>query len=109
MSTKRTPIGRPPAKQITAKAIEIFRTIADLDCTCALSVEGGGCPGCLEYARLNTALRAELKLVEWQWPTFITPYDETESVYLPGTMGAAWFPRARSLYTALCKAARVQP
>jgi hypothetical protein len=84
--------------------------MAELECTCScLSIEDG-CPGCNEYDRLNSALRAELKLTAWQWPTFVTS-DETrsQSVYLPGTMGAEWFPRARALYTALCRAARVQP
>jgi hypothetical protein len=108
MSTKRTPVGRPPVKQITAKAAEIFKQMEEeLVCTCtALSIEDG-CPGCEEYARLDHALRAELKLAAWQWPTFVTP--DEEPVYLPGTMGAEWFPRARSLYAALCKAAHVEP
>jgi hypothetical protein len=92
---------------ITPMAAAIFRKMAKLDCTCALSVEDGSCPGCLEFKRLDSDLRRELQLMPWQWPTF-PKLDETESPYQPGTEGHEWFPHAIELRKELAKAARVR-
>jgi hypothetical protein len=72
MPTKRTPTGRLPKSRITPEAIDLFRRMRKLKCTCAPRDWAGEywrhetCPGCKEYGRLSAQLESELKLAPWE-------------------------------------------
>ena len=72
-------------KIITPAAIELFRQMQELKCTCAERDWDGEywkhetCPGCNEYGRLSTQLESELKLAPWENitdPRAQNPYPE---------------------------------
>jgi hypothetical protein len=82
---------------ITPQAVEIFRTMQQLECTCTSSDDK--CAGCTAYAHLDEELRRALALKPWQWPTIIGP-DETLA-HPPGSGAAEWYPLGRRLYDRL--------
>jgi hypothetical protein len=89
MSTKRTPINRPPRFLITPGAIAAFNVMRKLDaqCTCA-PVNWDGeyweheqCEACEQWWRQHSVLHDELRLTPGQWPAVedpdaVSPYPE---------------------------------
>jgi hypothetical protein len=52
-----------------------------------------------EWGALDDALRGELDLKPWQFPTLGFP--DEQNVSNPGSAGFEWFPHAQSLYRQL--------
>jgi hypothetical protein len=61
MPTTRRTISRPPARRITPKAVEIFRTMLALEEQDSINSE---------YWNCAAALVDELRLRPWQWPPY---------------------------------------
>ena len=67
--TRRTPLVRRPAVQITPRAIDIYAAMGKLKCTCAPpSPCRTLCPGCERWYDLHAELHAELGCKPWDWP-----------------------------------------
>jgi hypothetical protein len=68
--TRRTPINRPKAVQITSRAIDLFVAMGKLRCTCPPPSPGWTppCPGCERWWDLHAELDDELHCEPWQWP-----------------------------------------
>jgi hypothetical protein len=67
--TRRTPLARRTAVQITPRAVELFVAMGKLRCTCAPpSPKRSPCPGCQRWYDLHTELHSELAARPWQWP-----------------------------------------
>jgi hypothetical protein len=67
--TRRTPLARRPAVQITPRAVELFAAMGRLRCTCAPPPpERASCPGCQRWYDLHAELHAELGCKPWEWP-----------------------------------------
>ena len=78
--TKRTPIARQPALQVSPRAVALFVAIERTqrqrnaaDCVPDTSGSGSGycafeCASCKERARLDNELWGELMLKPWNWP-----------------------------------------
>lgn len=102
MSTKRTPIGRPPKRRITAKAVELFRQMEETECSCERINWNGDywdherCAGCERWSQLHGELHRELRAAPWQWPVYEGP--DVECNYTPQ-------PEAVKLYGELKRAA----
>lgn len=78
MPTNRTPINRKGKLQITDKAVELFREMEDIDCTCEpvdwdRYWEHRLCAGCERWWELNSLLHHELDLKCWDWPAYENP------------------------------------
>jgi hypothetical protein len=94
--TKRVPIARQPAMQISAKAIALFdameqatRQRTALSCVNHDHGSGSGycsadCAACSRWYDAMGDLHDELALAPWQWPVF------SRNPYCPGT------PRAKT-------------
>jgi hypothetical protein len=86
MTSKRTPINRPPRATITPAALEAFRKMQRLErrCTCEEPDWDGAywnqeqCPACEQWWAQHSILHGELRLRPWQWPAYRRP-DGTES------------------------------
>jgi hypothetical protein len=113
MSSKRKPISRPPALQITPLAISLFTEMTAISCTCAPRDWGGKywvheqCAGCKRWRERHARLHDELRCRPWEWPCIQSP--EAESPYPPGSPAAqSWRPneRAQQMWQALARAAR---
>src|SRR5262245_30492549 len=113
MSTKRKPLNRPPALQITPLAIRLFTEMAAVSCTCEARDWGGKywehkqCAGCERWWELHAGLYDELRCRPWEWPCIQSP--EAECPYPPGSPAAqSWRPneRAQQMWQALAGAAR---
>jgi hypothetical protein len=85
MSTKRTPINRPPRFRITPGAIAAFREMLKLEtkCTCA-PIAGDGayleheqCKACEQWWKQHAVLVDELRLTPGQWPAIEDPHAES--------------------------------
>ena len=76
MTTKRTPINRPPRPRVTPEALEAFRTMQRLEqrCTCK-NADDDNCPACVQWAEHHAILHSELGLAPWQWPAYEHPDD----------------------------------
>jgi hypothetical protein len=82
MSTKRTPINRPPrGNRFTPAALAAFREMQRLAdaCTCA-PVNWDGehwdreqCKACEQWWQQHSILVDELRLKPWQWPAVESP------------------------------------
>jgi hypothetical protein len=67
--TRRTPLVRRPAVQITPRAIDLYAAMGNLRCTCAPpSPKRSPCPGCERWYDLHDALHGELGCKPWEWP-----------------------------------------
>jgi hypothetical protein len=72
--TRRTPLARPPAVQITPRAIYLFVAMGKLRCTCAPRDWSGKywehqpCAGCARWYDLHDELNDELRCEPWEWP-----------------------------------------
>jgi hypothetical protein len=68
--TRRTPLARRSAVQITPQAIELFVAMSKLRCTCPSPKPPTRepCPGCARWYDLHADLHDELRLEPWQWP-----------------------------------------
>jgi hypothetical protein len=113
MSSKRKPISRPPALQITPLAISLFTELAAISCTCAPRDWGGKywedkqCAGCERWYELHARLHDELRCRPWEWPCIQSP--KAKCPYPPGSPAAhSWRPneRAQQMWQALVGAAR---
>ena len=115
MSTKRTPIGRPPSgRQFSPKALAAFREMRKLEeqCTCPPRDWGGKyweferCEACKEWWRQHSLLHDELRLEPWEWPAVEHP--DAVSPYPEGSHAANnWKPdlEAQERYRALLEQA----
>jgi hypothetical protein len=100
MVTNRTPINRPPQRRLTAEAIQIFKEMIAIDCTCG----GEACPACQKHLELDAALGTELGLKPWQFPALV--YPGTEPGGSPTTAGPTWENGGgKRLYAELAQAA----
>ena len=113
MSSKRRPLARPPALQITPLAVNLFTEMAAISCTCAPRDWDGKywgqdqCAGCKRWWELHAQLHDELRCRPWEWPCIQSP--EAESPYPAGTPAAQnWRPneRAQHMWRMLEQAAR---
>jgi hypothetical protein len=67
--TRRVPLARRPAVQITPRAVELFVAMGKLRCTCAPpSPSRTLCAGCQHWYDLHAELNAELGCKPWEWP-----------------------------------------
>jgi hypothetical protein len=67
--TRRVPLARRPAVQVTPHAVDLFAAMAKLRCTCPPSSPSWKlCPGCQQWYDLHADLHVELRLKPWQWP-----------------------------------------
>jgi hypothetical protein len=72
--TRRTPLERRLAVQITPRAIDLFVAMSKLHCTCAPRDWSGKywehqeCPGCERWYDLHGELNDALACEPWQWP-----------------------------------------
>ena len=64
--TKRIPLARRPATQITPRAIELFVAMGKLRCSC--NGHSSCCEACDEWWRLHDELHDELCLKPHEWP-----------------------------------------
>ena len=115
MATKRTPINRPPKRQIPPEAIAAFKRMAARPpCTCR-PVEWFAeywknrepCPSCEFWWEEHSKLHDALRLKPWVWPAIQHP--DTKNPWPEGSyMAGKWRPdeRAVALYRELEKAAR---
>jgi hypothetical protein len=99
--TRRVPIARRSAAQITPAALEAFRRIRLLETQCACSpVDWEGaywkhepCPACDEWWVQQGIICRELALKPWHWPAVEDP--EMDNPYPEGSFAAAeWRPNA---------------
>jgi hypothetical protein len=102
--TKRTPIARQPALQISPRAIELFEAMEQAkrrrniaDCIDDDSGSGSGyckleCAHCNEWHRLHAELHDELHLKPWEWPVMglnpFAPGSERSKRWRPDPHGA---------------------
>jgi hypothetical protein len=70
LPTNRTPIARPAATMITARAIDLYESMSRLRCSCPSPKPPtqGPCPSCEAWYDLHDLLHTELNLAPWQWP-----------------------------------------
>jgi hypothetical protein len=79
MPTTRTPVNRPPRRQITPHAVKIFAAMKAIECTCEPRDWDGAywehqpCAGCAEWWDLHSFLHNELKCRPWEWPCIEHP------------------------------------
>ena len=108
MSSKRKPLNRPPALQITPLAIRLFIEMKGISCACTPRDWGGKywvheqCAGCKRWWELHARLHEELRCRPWEWPCIQSP--EAECPYPPGSPAAqSWRPneRAQQMWQAL--------
>jgi hypothetical protein len=92
MSSKRKPLNRPPALQITPLAIRLFIEMKGISCACAPRDWGGKywvheqCAGRKRWWELHARLHEELRCRPWEWPCIQSP--EAECPYPPGSPAA---------------------
>jgi hypothetical protein len=113
MSSKRKPLNRPPALQITPLAIRLFTEMNAISCTCAPRDWDGKywehkpCAGCERWWELHAQLHDELRCRPWEWPCIQSP--TAVCPYPPGSPAAqSWRPdeSAQQMWQALARAAR---
>jgi hypothetical protein len=113
MSSKRKPLDRPPALQITLLAINLFTEMAAISCTCAPRDWDGKyweheqCAGCERWWELHGRLHDELRCRPWQWPCIEHP--NSVCPYPEGSYAAqSWRPNeaARHMWRTLEQVAR---
>jgi hypothetical protein len=111
MSTKRKPLNRPPALQITPLAIRLFTEMVAISCTCPPRDWDGKywvheeCAGCRRWWELHARLHDELRCRPWEWPCIQSP--EAECPYPPSSPAVqSWRPteRAQQMWQALAGA-----
>jgi hypothetical protein len=80
MTTKRIPIGRPRKAPLPPEALDLFREMKTLRCTCRpIDWEGkywerDECPGCERWWRLHSRLAHLLPGIRpWHWPVIQSP------------------------------------
>jgi hypothetical protein len=69
--TRRTPLVRRPAVQITPRAVDLYTAMRKLWCTCLpppRPPERGPCAGCASWYDLHAELHTELGCRPWEWP-----------------------------------------
>jgi hypothetical protein len=66
--TRRTPLARQPAVQITPRAVELFVAMGKLRCTCPSPKPVTPCLACEKWHVLHGELHTALALKPWQWP-----------------------------------------
>ena len=112
--TRRVPLARRSAAQITPAAMEAFRRIRSLEaqCTCLPRDWEGEywkhepCPACDEWWTQQGILCSELALKPWHWPAVEHP--QAENPYPERSAAASsWRPNveARALWRVLDEAA----
>jgi hypothetical protein len=79
MTSKRTPINRPPRPTVTFAALEAFRKMQRLERRCTCDDDHRECPACEKWWQQHSILHDELRLKPWQWPAYQYP-DDTESL-----------------------------
>jgi hypothetical protein len=101
MSSKRTPINRPPrGPRATPTAKKMFRYMQDLKLQCTCTCAGhDNCKACAKWDEVHEHLCNELGLKCFQFPAFVHP-DEA-CPYPLGTAAALWWPGAQQLYREL--------
>ena len=95
MTTKRTPIRRPPRSTIMPRAVELFIAMRAIRCTCPPDkpIHRKPCRGRDQWWRFNGELCRELRLEPWQFPA-IAHRDEHNDA------------RQAALFAALAEAAK---
>jgi hypothetical protein len=110
--TRRVPLARRSAAQITPTALEAFRRIRLLETQCTCLPRDGEywkhepCPACDEWRTQQGILCRELAVKAWRWPAVEHP--QTANPYPEGSAAAAsWRPdvEARTLWRVLDEAA----
>jgi hypothetical protein len=67
--TRRVPLVRRSAVQITPRAVELFVAMSKLRCTCLPpSPTREPCSGCRRWFDLHDALHEALQCEPWEWP-----------------------------------------
>ena len=98
MSTKRIPIHRPIRAQIPLEALDLFREMKNVKCTCP-PIDWKGrywerqeCPGCERWWGLHSRLAQLLPGIRpWHWPVIQSP--RAQCPYPEGSYAAAqWSP-----------------
>jgi hypothetical protein len=98
MSTKRIPIHRPIRAQIPPEALDLFREMRNVKCTCPpIDCKGEywerhECPGCERWWDLHSRLAQILPGIRpWHWPVIESP--RAQCPYPDGSYAAAqWRP-----------------
>jgi hypothetical protein len=108
MPTKRIPVGRSAAPQITVAVIRMFEQLKRCRCTCDPDDRYTDCAGCKKRLALDEQIGRELKTPVWQYPCVerpgaTNPYPRAHGNY-------EWWetrdPAPRELWLALERAAR---
>jgi hypothetical protein len=116
MSTKRTPIHRPPrGDKFAPAALEAFRKIQKLfdECACEERDWKGKywdwepCAACQERSRLGAVIARELDLPVWRWHPCVQHPDAVSPYPAGSAADKNWQPNleAQALYRALEEAA----
>ena len=67
--TRRTPLVRRPAVQVTPRAVDLYIAMGKLKCTCPPpALKRSTCPGCERWWDLHADLHSELAAKPWEWP-----------------------------------------
>jgi hypothetical protein len=70
--TRRTPLDRPAAKQISERAVDLWEAMNKLRCSCPPVPADYWlhkmCAGCERWHDLHSELNNELHCEPWQWP-----------------------------------------
>jgi hypothetical protein len=70
--TRRVPLDRTAAVQISPRAVDLYLVMSKLKCTCAPPPpeywKHKMCPGCARWYGLQADLHEELRCEPWQWP-----------------------------------------
>lgn len=76
---RRTPLTRPVQTPISARAVELYREMRKLRCSCPPYPDPTKwtgrkqCDACEQWWRLHGQLDAELRLRAWEWPLLCPP------------------------------------
>lgn len=119
MSTKRIPIKRDLNARITLRAVELFRAMEALECTCEPTTWGDdgnwrnpppSCASCEKWWDLHNQLWRELGAKPWEWPCIWDPdapssLPETHANYLSPEQIREKYPIEVARFEALCEAA----
>jgi hypothetical protein len=70
--TRRVPLDRTAAVQISPRAVDLYLVMSKLKCTCTPPPpeywKHKMCPGCARWYGLQADLHEELRCEPWQWP-----------------------------------------
>jgi hypothetical protein len=114
---RRVPLTRPTQAQISARAVELYKQMRKLKCSCGQYPDPTKwtgrqmCEGCTRWWELHGELDSELKSKAWQWPAICPPTLHPVFDHAAGRFTDEFVPeqpdaRMRALEAALREAAK---